>query len=403
MTIRRPRPLIFRSGALLLAGVVAATISGQAWADTVVARFGPIEGVVITDIKDGRISYKNAATGKVASEDMGKIKGIKVDGVKGIEGGQDAQAAKDDRTAALKFAEAVRQAKTAKKPWLAIYAQHQLMDCYVRLGEPRQAAQQYLELVQAKADLFYFQPALPVPGKPAAPTVFDAVRAADENIRKAVFEQIQGLKNVDANHQGYVAALAEATGIEAAVKAPQDPAQTDQVATGPQTPIKPAPGKTPVVLAKPGALVLPARVVNDIRENAAGTADIQIAMAGRYTEGVKAMQEALRTKAEMTAVRLFVLGRVQQELAGQEKDAAKKADLLMDAALCYARIGAQFNEPEASYYAPALLEFARINLALGDGAAAHKAFEAAADLADKAEEPAYAKLYKETQEALDKK
>jgi hypothetical protein len=390
------------SGSMLAVLAFAGTSATSAFADVIESNLGVLDNLELTGIKAGRLTYKNTATGAVGDKQLGQVKSIKVDAVPAVTPALEALAAKDDKASVRKLSEAIVKARAVKqKTWLVPYLQSHLMRCHTRLGDAVTAAQVYCEMVQGKADASLF--AEPI-GIAAEKTLMGIVKAADENDRKAIYARVKDLrKTTPADFSAYLDALAEATGITEAAPTPTATATPTgtQPGTdaGPATPVKP----TATVTARPGALLLTNRVLRTIQENSAESTDMQMAVSGRYTEAVKAMKTALSTKAEMTGPRLFVLGRVQQELAEQEKDPEKKNVLLKEAALCFIRVGALFHEEDAGYYEPSMLELARIHQAFGNPSAVEKMMADIGNYGETADEPAYVKRYAEFKASLDKK
>lgn len=400
--IPRPLCLPLGAGALLLA------LAAGAKADTIQLRLGSLDDVQVTGIKDGKVQYKNPSTGNVGERSLGEIKGIQVEGVPAATAAMAALASKDDKAAVGKLNEALRVARASKqKAWLVPYLQYKLLGCHKRLGDELAAAHVFCEMAQGKADLYFFNEPLAAPNTKADPALEDIVKAADENARKAIHTRVKDVrKSVSGDlYLAQLDRLDEATGI----KDEAPPVSVPAPGTG-GTPTPPVavPGTTapavatPAVTVRAGALVLPARVLRLIQENSAETGDMQLAVAGRYSDAAKAMNGALLAKQEFTGARLFVLGRVQQELAEKESDAAKKDALLKEAAICFGRVGAHFHEEDSGYYYPALLEFARIYQALGHAEISRKLMPEVAPLGDLKDEPAYVARYNEFKAVLDK-
>lgn len=392
MTIRHPLRLL---PAVLLATLVFA---GGARADTVETSLGAIDGLQILGVKDGRLQYKNTNTGATGDKQLGQVKGIKVDAVPAVAPAMKALADKDDKAAVRTLFVAIAKARASRqKEWLVPYLQFQLLGCHKRMGDAVAAAQVYCEMVQAKGDSYYFAEA---PGTAADKTLESLVKAADENARKAIFARVQDTrKAAAAEFTAPLDQLAGATGIT--VEAPPAAPGPDGAAPGAANPGAAKPGAA--VVAQSGALLLTTRVLRTIQENSAEAGDMQLAVAGRYTQAVTAMRAALAAKTTLTGTRLYVLGRVQQELAEQEKDPVKKDVLLKEAALCFLRVGAQFHEEGQGYYEPSLLEAARIHQAWGNPKAVEKLMADLGDYGDSQEDPAYAKRYADFKASLEKK
>ncbi len=387
-------PLCLTQSLFATALLAALAVAGPARADTLETSLGALDGLQITGVKDGRMQYKNANTGSSGDKQLGQIKGLKVDAVPAVAPAMKALADKDDKVAVRELTTAIVRARASKqKDWLVPYLQYQLLGCHKRMGNAVAAAQVYCELVQAKGDAYYFGEAV---GAAPEKTLEGVVKAADENTRKAIFARVQDMrKAVPAEFAGPLDALAAATGI--VEEGPVAP-----VAGG--TDVKPTSGAgtKPEVAVRSGALLLTNRVLRTIQENSADSGDLQLAVAGKYSQAVTAMRAALAAKTTLTGTRLYVLGRVQQELAEQEKDAAKKDVLLKEAALCFLRVGAQFHEEGQGYYEPSLLEAARIHQTWGNPKVVDKLMADLGDYSDGQEEPAYAKRYTEFKALLDK-
>lgn len=364
MSSQHPTPSSLRrrlpATALSLA---ALCLAAGARADSIQLRLGTFDDVAVTGVADGKVQFQNTSTSKRGDCPIAQVQVLKIDAVPALQQAMELVQKKDDRAAIRKFGDALVAAKRLpkshkQKVWLVPFIQFEMAASHARLKEGLPAAMLYCELLQETAEGTYYEEL------PAA-----QIKDLDEVARKSLFEHIKAIRaKVPADNQALLDRLRDATGITEEAPPP--------VAPGPgatSSPSVPPSGVKPAVNVQAGALVLPQTALRFIRENGTEVPDLKQALAGQYSAAVKAMEKALEEHSDNTPLRLFVLGRVRQELAKVEADAAQKTVQLQEATLDFARVAAQFRDN--AVYPASLLELAVIQRDLGHEITAQKIFK----------------------------